>query len=85
MFLIENVYVEGIILAGLDVYASSHPPHLKATSGTRGSVLSKRFMLGLGWRGEVVGGGWKVKLILMKVKLGPRPETNVLSPEVLYR
>ena len=53
---IENVDVEGSILAGLDVYASSHL-HLKAITGTRGSVLSKRFMLGLGWRGKVVEGG----------------------------
>ena len=54
--LIENVNVEGNILAGLDVYASSHP-HLKAITGTMGSVLSKRFMLGLGWRDKVVEGG----------------------------
>ena len=54
--LIENVDVEGSILAGLDVYASSHS-HLKAITGTRGSVLSKRFMLGLGWRGKVAEGG----------------------------
>ena len=40
----------------LDVYAYSHP-HLKAITGTRGSVLSKRFTLGLGWRGKVVEGG----------------------------
>ena len=39
-----------------NVYGSSHP-HLKAITGTRGSVLSKRFMLGLGWRGKVVEGG----------------------------
>ena len=38
-----------------DVYVSSHP-HLKATTGTRGLVLSRRFVLGLGWRGEVVEG-----------------------------
>ena len=56
--LIENVDVEGSILAGLDVYSSSHP-HLKAITGTRESVLSKRFMLGLGWRGKVVEGGLK--------------------------
>ena len=53
--LIENADVEGSILAGLDAYASSHP-HLKAIIGTGGSVFSKRFMLGLGWRGEVVRG-----------------------------
>ena len=55
--LIENVEVEESILAGLDVYASSHP-HLKAITGTRGSVLSKRLIhVGDGWRGEVVGVG----------------------------
>ena len=54
--LIENVGVEGSILAGLDVYAPSHL-HLKAITRTRGSVLSKRFMLGLCWRGEAVAGG----------------------------
>ena len=54
--LIENVDIEGTILAGLDVYASSHP-HLKTITGTRGSVLSERFVLGLGWRGKVVEGG----------------------------
>ena len=82
--LIENVDVQGSILAGLDVYASSHP-HLKAITGTRGSVLSKRFMLGLGWRDKVVKAGWKVKLILMKVKPHLRPETIVLSLVTLYR
>ena len=51
---IGNVDVEGSILAGLDVYASSHP-QLKAIAGTRGSVVSKQFVLWLGWRGEVVG------------------------------
>ena len=58
--LIENVDVEGSILAGLDVYVSSHP-HFKAITGTRGSVLSKRFILGL--RGvKLLRAGWKVKL-----------------------
>ena len=44
--LIENVDVEGSILAGLDVYASFHPQlkQLKAITGTRGSVLSKRLI-----------------------------------------
>jgi len=49
--LIENVDVEGSILAGLDVYAPSHP-HLKAIIGTRGSVLSKRLIhVGAGLEG----------------------------------
>ena len=42
-------------------------------------------MLGLGWRGEVVGSGWKVKLILIKVEPDPCPETNVLSLVAVYR
>ena len=50
--LIENVDVEGSILAGLDVYASPHP-HLKAITGTRGSVLSKRLIHVGGWAGGV--------------------------------
>ena len=77
--LIENEDVEGSILAGLDVYASSHQ-HLKAFAGRRGSVLSKRFMLGLrAGRVKLLRAGWKVKLILMKVKPDLRPETIVLS------
>ena len=82
--LIENVDVEGGIVTRFNVYGSSHP-HLKAITGTRGSVLSKRFMLGLGWRDKVVKAGWKVKLILMKVKPHLRPETIVLSLVALYR
>ena len=38
--LIENVDLEGSIQARLDVYASSHL-HLKAITGTMGSVMSK--------------------------------------------
>ena len=49
--LIENVDVEGSILAGLDVYVSYHP-HLKAITGTRGSVLSRRLIhVGAGLEG----------------------------------
>ena len=47
---IENVDVEESILEGLDVYASSHP-HLKAITGTRGSVLSKLIHVGAGLEG----------------------------------
>ena len=82
--LIEILDVEGSILAGHDVYVSSHS-HLKAFTGTRGSVLSKRFTLGLGWRGKAAEGGFKVTPILMKVKPDPRPETIVLSLVTQYR
>ena len=82
--LIENVDVEGSILAGLDVYASSHP-HLKAITGTRTSVLSKRSCWGWAEGVKLLRAGWKAKLILMKVKPRPRPETIVLSLVALYR
>ena len=41
-----------------------------------------------GWAGggvKLLRAGWKVKLILMKVKPHPRPETIGLSLVVLYR